>query len=270
MGALIGVGEVAHRPVLRRLTGGKAEGEGMFVPGLELHFGKVHRPGVDAWRRPGFEPPQRQPHLQQRVGEGGGGVHAVGAGLLDAFADDGTAPEIRARGDDDGPGLIHGPCPQHHPAHPALLRLNGHHFALTHRQVLLPLQRGLHNPLVLPAVGLGPQRPHRRALAPVQHPVLDAGPVGSLGHLAAQRVQLPHQVALAGAADGGVAGHVAHGVQVDGEHNGFQAHPGRRQRRFNAGVARADDRNIHLSCQKPLHAATSFLYLTPLLYPFFP
>ena len=64
-------------------------------------------------------------------------------------------------------------------------------------------------------------------------------------HLAPQGVQLPHQMALAGAADGGVAGHVAHRVQVDGE-----ARPSAcpacaaGQRRLDAGVARADDGHI--------------------------
>ena len=30
-------------------------------------------------------------------------------------------------------------------------------------------------------------------------------------------IQLPDQMALAGTADGGIAGHIAHGIQIDGE-----------------------------------------------------
>ena len=39
------------------------------------------------------------------------------------------------------------------------------------------------------------------------------------------RVKLPHQMALARAADGGVAGHIADGVQIDREHDRLQPHP---------------------------------------------
>ena len=100
---------------------------------------------------------------------------------------------------------------------------------------------------------MGPQGVDRRALASVEHPVLDAGPVCSPAHLAAQGIQLPDQVALAGAADGRVAGHIAHSVQVDGENNGLQAHPGRCQGRFNACVTCTYDGYIKFSRQKFLH-----------------
>ena len=121
----------------------------------------------------------------------------------------------------------------------------------------LLLQRVLHHLLVLPAVGLGPQGPYGGPLAPVQHPVLDTGPVGGLCHLAPQGVQLPHQMALAGAADGGVAGHVAHRVQIDGKAYRLQSQPGGGQRRLDAGVARADDGNIKLSRNKLFHTRPS-------------
>ena len=63
-------------------------------------------------------------------------------------------------------------------------------------------------------------------------------------HFAAQGIQLPDQVALAGAADGGVAGHIAHGIQVDGKENGLEAQPGGGQGGLNAGVARSDDGHV--------------------------
>ena len=65
-----------------------------------------------------------------------------------------------------------------------------------------------------------------------------------------QRVQFPDQMALAGAADGGVAGHVAHGVQIDGKDDGLQPQAGGGQRRLDAGVSGADDGNIKLSGRK--------------------
>ena len=105
----------------------------------------------------------------------------------------------------------------------------------------------LHDLLILPPVRLGPEGVDRGALAPVQHPVLDAGLVRGPAHLAPQGVQLPDQVALAGAADGGVAGHVAHGVQIDGKAHRVQPQPGGGQGRLDARVARADDGDITVS-----------------------
>ncbi|MPN22476.1 hypothetical protein SDC9_169859 [bioreactor metagenome] len=115
----------------------------------------------------------------------------------------------------------------------------------------------LHELLILPPVGLGPQGMDGRPLAPVEHPVLNAGPVRGPGHFAAQGVDFPHQVTLAGAADGGVAGHVAHRVQIDGEHHGAQAQPGGGQRRFDSRVARADHCDIKLSGMKFSHGQSS-------------
>ena len=105
----------------------------------------------------------------------------------------------------------------------------------------------LHHLLIAAAIRLSPEGPHRRALAPVEHPVLDAGLVCSPGHLAPQGVDFPDQVALACAADGRVAGHIAHRVQIDGEADCAQAHAGGGQRGFNARVACADDGDIKLS-----------------------
>ena len=62
---LVGVGEVAYRPVLRRLFRLEAEGQGRGVALLKLHFTEVHRPGVDPRRRSGLEPPQGQSQRQQ-------------------------------------------------------------------------------------------------------------------------------------------------------------------------------------------------------------
>ena len=50
------------------------------------------------------------------------------------------------------------------------------------------------------------------ALARVEHAELYAGLVRIDAHLAAERIELAHEMALARAANGGVAGHVAHRV----------------------------------------------------------
>ena len=130
-------------------------------------------------------------------------------------------PQVGARGHHGGPHPVEGPGVGDHGGHRPVLGADLHHLRLLHPQVLLVLQGGLHHPLVGAAVRLGPEGPDRRPLAPVQKPVLDAGLVRGPAHLAPQGVQLPHQVALPRAADGRVAGHVAHRVQVDGEAQGF-------------------------------------------------
>ena len=129
-------------------------------------------------------------------------------------------PQVGAGGDDGGLHPVSGPGVGDHPGHRPVLGEDLHHLRLLDPEVLLELQGVLHDLLVLPAVRLGPEGPDGGALAPVQNPVLDAGLVRRPAHLAPQGVQLPHQVALARAADGRVAGHVAHRVQVDGEAQG--------------------------------------------------
>ena len=72
----------------------------------------------------------------------------------------------------------------------------------------------------------------------------DAAGVGRAAHLPAQRVDLPHQVALCGAADGGVAGRIAHTIQIGGDQQRLLPQPGRSQSGFDARVARADDHHV--------------------------
>ena len=183
----------------------------------------------------------------------------VGAGGLDALAHDGAARQVRAGAQDDGLRLQHRAGAQYHCLHVAAFAPQLRHLRLPQRQVLLLLQRLLHHLLVLPAVCLRPQRPHRRAFAPVQHTVLDAGLVRRLGHFAAQSVQLPHQVALACAANGRVARHIPHRVQADGQTHGPHAHPRRRQRRLDSGVSRAYHRHVERAAEKLSHAGSPTL-----------
>ena len=110
--------------------------------------------------------------------------------------------------------------------------------------MLLPLQRLLHDLLIAPPVGLRPEGVDGRPLAPVQQAILDAGLIRRPGHFAAQRVQFPHQMALACTADGRVAGHIAHRVQIDGEAQRLQSQPRPGQRRLDAGMAGPDHGNI--------------------------
>lgn len=79
--------------------------------------------------------------------------------------------------------------------------------------MLLPLEQLLHMLLIAPPVGLCAQRVDGGTLAEIQHPILDAAGVRRLPHLAAERVQLPHEMTLARPADCGIAWHIPHGVE---------------------------------------------------------
>ena len=100
---------------------------------------------------------------------------------------------------------------------------------------------------------------HRGTLAAVEHTALQEGGVRRQPHFAAQRVDFPHQMPLGGAADGGVTGHIADPVQIDGENRRGAAQPRRRQTRLNTRVSRADNRHLIFRFQKG-HCDPSFSF----------
>ena len=120
--------------------------------------------------------------------------------------------QIGSGGNDTGFRLINCPQLSYHTADLALLRENFRHGGLLQIQIGLFFQQQLHMLLVLPTVGLGTQRVYRRPFATVEHAVLYAAGIGGLTHFSAQSIQLPYQMSLACAANGGVTGHIAHGI----------------------------------------------------------
>ena len=66
---------------------------------------------------------------------------------------------------------------------------------------------------VMKFVSLHAGRLHRRAPAPVQQTILNHRCVRKAAHLAAERVYFADDVSLGNAADGGVAGEFADGVE---------------------------------------------------------
>ena len=257
-GFLRSPGEPADRLIAGGIFCGVGEGHGDFIPRLDFHFVEVHRPGVDPGRGAGFEPPQRQPQLPEGVRQRPGGVHPVGAGVLHAGADDGAALQVGAGGQNHRLYPIHCAGGENNLRHRVLFRPHLHHLPLPHRQMWLAFQRVLHPLLIPPAVSLSTEAPDGGAFPQIQQAVLDAAFVGGFGHFAPQGVQFPHQMAFPGAADGGVAGHIAYGVQIDGKDNGFQSKTGGSQRRLDAGVAGADDGNLKLSGRKSFHSVILF------------
>ena len=93
-------------------------------------------------------------------------------------------------------------------------------------------------------VALRAQRLHGGPLAGIEQAHLDEGAVGVAAHLAAERVDLAHEMALGRPADRGVAGHQRDAIEVHRQQQRAASHARRRQRRLAARVARADDDHI--------------------------
>ena len=144
-----------------------------------------------------------------------------------------------------------------------VLHADGHHLALLEPQMLLKLQRMLHDLLIPAAVGLRPQGVYRGAFAAVEHPILDARLIGRAPHFAPQRVQFAHQMAFPRAADGRIAGHIPHRVKAHREAYGIESQPRGGQRGLNPGMTRPDDRDITFSSVVCSHN----LYMIPQIRP---
>ena len=149
------------------------------------------------------------------------------------------------------------PGRQHHRAAAKLdahLRDGAHHAVALHHQVVhrllkqpqigLVLQHAADGGLVQNAVGLRARGPHGGALAAVENAELDAALVRGQRHGTAQRVHLFHQVALADAADAGVAAHLPQCLDVVREQQRAAAHARCGQRGLSACVATADNDDI--------------------------
>ena len=259
MRILIGIGQPAGDLVFRCRFCGKGEGLGILVPQLDLHFGEVHGAGVDPGRRAGLEPPHGKTKLTETVSQSIGGSQTVGTGMGDSFTGEGHAFQIGAGGQYHGTAGKDRTGGGGHGGDLSVLHAQIHHFRLTYPEMILLFQRLFHHFLIMPPVRLRTQGIDGGPLAPVEHPVLDAGLVGGHAHLSAHGIQLPHQMALAGASDGRIAGHVAHTVQIHGKAYRVQAHPCGGKSRLDAGVSGADDGDITLSCVICLHGQTPLL-----------
>ena len=101
------------------------------------------------------------------------------------------------------------------------------------------------------AIRLHARRAHRGTLARVQRARLDRRGIGRARHDAAQRVDLFDEVALADAADGRVAAHLAQRLDGLREQQRARTHAGGRERRLGAGVPAADHDYVKSCCRTP-------------------
>ena len=80
--------------------------------------------------------------------------------------------------------------------------------------------------------------------ASVEEAELDSGRIDREAHLAAERVDLADEMALADAADRGIAGHLADMIEVEREHQRARAHPSGSERGFDTGMAGANHDDV--------------------------
>ena len=250
----VGVGQVALRAVGKRTVRHERERGDDLVAGLRLHLVKVDGALLDARRRAGLEPTQRDAQPAQRARQLHGGEQTLRAALPAGLADDDAAVHVHAGADDGGLAgdLRAGGCANAGDC--AALSEDLAALALAHLEIWLAKERALHPLLIGALVRLRAQGVDGRALARVEHAGLDERVVDGAAHLAAQRVDFTHQMAFARAADGGIAGHERDRVEIEREQQRMQAHARARQRRFAARVTGADDddiKTIHTILRKP-------------------
>ena len=92
VGALVGVGQPADRPVLRRALCLEGEGQPLLIPRLPLHAGEVHTAGIDSGGRARLEAADGQAQPRQARCQGDGGSQAVRTGVPDHLPHDGASP----------------------------------------------------------------------------------------------------------------------------------------------------------------------------------
>ena len=172
---------------------------------------------------------------------------AVGAAGHRSVAHENLAGEIGAGAEHHRLGPVEAVEAGADALHPAVFNKNVHHLGLLDGKAGDVLQIFLCEAVVGLPVDLRPQGVHRRALAPVEHPALEGGCVGGPGHHAAQGINFADQMPLGGAADAGVAGHVADAVQPQGEQGGGDTQPGGGRRGLDARVARAHHDNVKIA-----------------------
>ena len=116
--------------------------------------------------------------------------------------------EKRAGRENDSPRGNLRAVTRHETGHGGALREQSVHRALRHVEPRLVVQSVLHRMTIELFIALDAERPHRRTLARVEHPELDAGAIRVASHFAAQRVDFLDEMAFRDPAHSRVAGHL--------------------------------------------------------------
>ncbi len=177
----------------------------------------------------------RQPFRRRFAGPSAGLLR-----LTDMYA---TGQEGSDRQHDRG-GMEAEPHPRDHAAHSAIGDQQVVHRLLEHAQSRLMLDRMPYRLAIKHTVRLSPRRAHRRPLAGIEHPEMNSGSIGGPPHQSAQGIDLAHQMALADAADGRIAAHLAERVDTVREQQGAGASACSGKRRFDTGMTATDHDDV--------------------------
>jgi hypothetical protein len=184
----------------------------------------VDRRSLEAGRGAGLEPPEREPEIAQRAREVDRGELARPARALSREADVDQPAEKGPGRDDDRARVVPHADLILDAGDAASVEQEARRLTLPDLQARLALHRLLHRGPISGAVALGAGRAHGGAARGVERLELDRGAVGGASHLTAERVDLADQMPLRGAADGGVARHLADRVEVHGEQQRAASH----------------------------------------------
>ena len=235
------------------MIGQKGEGHGRLVTGLRFHGGKIDGARVYAGGRAGLEAAQGEAQIGQAFAQSCCGQQPLRAALPLRLTDEDFTLQIYARAYHGGAAGNMIARFGYDCADAAPMGFQTDYLALADGQMILSKERALHALLVFVLIGLRAQGMHSRAFAAVEHAALQGGIVDGAAHFAAQCVHLAHQMSLARAADGGVAGHQGYRIQIEGKQQRFAAHARAGKRSLAARVARADyDDIIHVLIARSL------------------
>src|ERR1019366_6359265 len=256
VGARVGERQMAGKLWLHDPLGAERKRRRRLVARLDLQRRVVDRARVEARAGAGLQAADSKAQIREMVAETHRGEIAGAARGIILQPDMDEALEERAGREDDGPRF----------EDLADLRLDAAHRAIRDEQALdarLPdLQIGgsLEHALAARAIGglvcLRATSANRGSLARVEEAELDSSLVGCQSHLAAERVDLADQMALADGADRGVAEQLDAIIANKREHQGARTHPGRGERGLDTGVAGADDDDVVVHCESAIMART--------------
>ena len=225
------------------------------VARLPVHAIEIDRVAPDARRRAGLEPAHRKAQAAQRLGQTDRRLLVDPPAGAAGEADVQQPPQEGAGGHDRAARFQHlargqGDARELVPLDDQIGRLS-----FDEGEARCRPERAAHPLGIAVLVGLGARGLHGRSAAGVEQAELDAGLVDGASHLAAEGVDLAHQMALGEAADRRVAGHAGHRPPVERHNGGGASHARRGQRGFAAGVPGADDHDVEAPRPARLRAA---------------
>ncbi len=166
----------------------------------------------------------------------------------------GQAVQKRSRRNDDGAAGDSASVHEMYPAYAPVLDHESGHFGLLDMEVRFALENLFHPNPVLLFVALSSRRPDGWAAAGIEQSKLDTDGVRDLTHDPAQRIDLPHQVALRDPPHGRIAVNLGDEVRDHGDHRRPHPEAGASARRFAAGVPSTN--NYDVVCNRAAHFQT--------------